>query len=192
LVFEEGEEIISVHNHSLWIMFARQLVNSNEYPRILIYINSRIIHSQFSLRKDLINHKDINLISFFNSSIIYFTINIYSDNQQAALKYLKDTEINLNNALIMTGDLNIRNNNWDLAYLHHSIYTNTLREITNSFSLELSISITQVPTRYAVNSTDSNLVINLMFLQMNSVKFDTHTILLDLQKSFQPHSFIGY
>ena len=173
-------------------MFARQLVNSNEYPRILIYINSRIIHSQFSLRKDLINHKDINLISFFNSSIIYFTINIYSDNQQAALKYLKDTEINLNNALIMTGDLNIRNNNWDLAYLHHSIYTNTLREITNSFSLELSISITQVPTRYAVNSTDSNLVINLMFLQMNSVKFDTHTILLDLQKSFQPHSFIGY
>ena len=92
----------------------------------------------------------------------------------------------------MTGDLNIRNNNWDLIYLHHSIYTNTLREITNSFNLELSISITQVLTRYAVNSTNSNLVINLMFLQINSVKFDTHTILLDLQKSFQPHSFIGY
>ena len=192
MVFEEGEEIISVHNHSSWIIFARQLVNSNEHPRILIYINSRIIHSQFSLRKDLINHRDINLISFFNSSIIYFTINIYSDNQQTALKYIKNIEINLNNALIMTGNLNIRNNNWDLAYLHHSIYANTLREITDSFSLELSIPITQVLTRYAVNSSDSNLVINLMFLQINSVKFDTHTILLDLQKSFQPHSFIGY
>ena len=168
------------------------LTQHNEHPRILIYINSRIIHSQFSLRKDLINHRDINLISFFNSSIIYFTINIYSDNQQAALKYLKNTEINLNNALIITGNLNIRNNNWDLAYLHHSIYANTFKEITDSFSLELSISITQVPTRYVVNFSDSNLVINLMFLQINSVKFDTYTILLDLQKSFQPHSFIGY
>jgi len=35
-------------------------------------------------------------------------MNIYSDSSHLALKYLKDTEININNLLIMTGDFNIR------------------------------------------------------------------------------------
>ena len=58
-----------------------------------------------------------------------------------ALKYLKNTEINLNNILIMTGDFNIRNNNWNPAYLHYSIFADTLREIAISFNLELSTPI---------------------------------------------------
>jgi len=75
-----------------------------------------------------------------------FLINIYLDDQQSALKYLKDTEGNLNNILIMTGDFNIRNNNWNPLYLYHSIYTNMLRKITDSFNLELSSPIIQVST----------------------------------------------
>ena len=39
-------------------------------------------------------------ISFFDSSFIYFMINVYLDNQQLALKYLKDTEVNINNILL--------------------------------------------------------------------------------------------
>ena len=73
-----------------------------------------------------------------------FLINIYLDDQQSALKYLKDTEGNLNNILIMTGDFNIRNNNWNPLYLYHSIYTDMLRKITDSFNLELSSPIIQV------------------------------------------------
>ena len=38
-----------------------------------------------------------------------FLINVYSDNQQSTLKYLKNTEVNLNNIIIMTEDFNIRN-----------------------------------------------------------------------------------
>ena len=40
---EEDEEIMNALNHSLWIMFARQLNNSNKYPRFLTYINIRLI-----------------------------------------------------------------------------------------------------------------------------------------------------
>ena len=35
-------------------------------------------------------------------------INVYSDDHQAAFKYLKDTEANIHNVLIMVGDFNIR------------------------------------------------------------------------------------
>ena len=40
--------------------------------------------------------------------------------------------------------------------------------------------INQVPTKYANNPSESNLVINLMFLQVNSKEIDTHIILQDL------------
>jgi len=72
------------------------------------------------------NHKDINLISFFNCGIICFIINVYSDDQETALKYLKNTEVNLNNILIMIGDFNIRDNDWNLLYSHHSVHADTL------------------------------------------------------------------
>ena len=35
-------------------------------------------------------------------------MNVYSDSSHLALKYLKNTEVNINNLLIMTGDFNIR------------------------------------------------------------------------------------
>jgi len=98
-------------NHLSWIIFARPLHSNNKYPRVLTYISIRLIKLCFLLRKDIFNHRDINLISFFNYSIMCFIINIYSDNQQSALKYLKDTKVNLNNVLIMTGDFNIKDNN---------------------------------------------------------------------------------
>jgi len=54
------------------------------------------------------------------------------------------------------------------------------RKVTNIFNLELSMPINQVPTKYANNPSESNLVINLMFLQVNSKEIDTHIILQDL------------
>ena len=37
-------------------------------------------------------------------------MNVYSDTSQSALKYLKNTEANIQNLLIITNDFNIRNN----------------------------------------------------------------------------------
>jgi len=171
---------VGIPNHSSWIIFTRQSINGNEHPRILTYINTRIIYLQFSLRKNFINYRDINLISFFNGDIICFIFNIYSDDQQIALKYLKNTEVNLNNVLIMTGDFNIRDNNWNPVYSHHLIHTDTLREVADYFNLELLIFIIQVSMRYPDNFRDSNSVINLMFLWANSEESNIHKISLDL------------
>ena len=35
-------------------------------------------------------------------------MNIYSDSSHTALKYLKDTEVNIGNTLLIIGDFNIR------------------------------------------------------------------------------------
>ena len=55
-----------------------------------------------------------------------------------ALKYLKDTEVNIGNILIMTGDFNIRDNSWNLLFLYYSVYQNTLIKVADFLHLELS------------------------------------------------------
>jgi len=131
-------------------------------------------------------------ISFFNYSIVCFIINVYSDNQQSALKYLKDTEINLNNVLIMIENFNIKDNNWNLLYLHHSTYADTLRKIADSFNLELSILVNQVPTWYVDNSQDSNLVLDLMFFYTNMEEFNNHIISPDFWSLSDYDSLLVY
>ena len=92
------------------------------------------------------NHRDINLISFFNNSIICFIIKIYSDKQQTALKYLKNIKVNLNNVFVMTGDFNIRDNDRNITYPYHSVHTNTFMEIADFINLRMSTPTIQVLT----------------------------------------------
>ena len=81
----------------------------------------------------------------------------------------------------MIENFNIRDNNQNLLYSHYSIHANTLCKVANSFNLELSTSINQVPTQYADNPQDSNSIIDLMFLQANIEEFNKYQISPDLQ-----------
>jgi len=109
------------------------------------------------------NNRNINLISFFNQDIICFIINIYSNNWQNTLKYLENIEVNLSNVLIMIGDFNIRDNNWNPLYSHYLLYVDTLRKIADLFDLKLFTLINQVLMRYLDNLNNSNSVIDLTF-----------------------------
>ena len=103
-------------------------------------------------------------------------MNIYSDSSHFALKYLKDTEANIRNLLIMTGNLNIMDSLWDLSFPHHSTISDDLLIIADLFNLDLSSPTNQVPTRYLDNVNDSNSVIDLMFLHSGSSKLNNHLI----------------
>ena len=103
-------------------------------------------------------------------------INIYFDNPHSALKYFKNTEANLYNVLVMAGDFNIEDSDWNSSYLFYSIHSNTLFDIANSFSLKLSHSVQQIFMRYSDNDHDSNLVINLIFLYPISVEINNNNI----------------
>jgi len=142
-----------------------------------MYINVWLTYIHFSLQKDIFDYKDI---SCFSNSNIFFMINIYSDNYQAALKYLKNTEANIHHVLVIVGDFNIRDREWDLFYPFYLSHSNSLLEITDSLNLKLFSPVHQVSTWYANNSNNSNLVINHMFLYPNLVKIYNHYILSEI------------
>ena len=57
----------------------------------------------------------------------------------------------MNNVLIIIGNFNIRNSNWNPLYPYYSIHTNILFEIADSLNLDLSSSINPVLTWYVDN-----------------------------------------
>ena len=103
-------------------------------------------------------------------------MNVYSDSSHTALKYLKDTEVNILNLLIITGDFNIRDSIWDSSFPHHSSFSDDLMIIVDSFNLELSFPTNNVPTRYLDSDNRLNLVIDLMFLQSGLREINNHSI----------------
>ena len=159
-----------------WLLFARIPSDRSDSPRVITYINIHLSSFCFLLHKDIINHRDILLISFLNNYVCYYIMNIYSDSSHSALKYLKDTEVNINNVLLMMGNFNIRDSLWDPSFPFHSSISDDLIIIADFFNLALSILTNPCPTRYSDIAGEANLVIDLMFLCYGSIKLDQHSI----------------
>jgi len=81
-----------------------------------------------------------------------------------ASKYLKDTEVNIDNILVMTGDFNIRNSLWDTDFPHYSTISDDLMIVADLFNLALSSPTNSCSTRYSDTVRGANSIINLMFL----------------------------
>ena len=146
-------------------------------PRVIVYINICLSSLCFLLRKDIINHRDIILISFFNNNICYYIMNVYSDSSHSALKCPKDTKVNIDNILLMTSDFNIRDSLWDSSFPFHSSISDDLIIIADSFNLALSTPINPCLTRYSDTTGEANSVIDLMFFHYGSSKLNHHSIL---------------
>ena len=170
-------------HHPNWIVFARYTSCTNDFPRVLTYVNIRLNSLRFLFRKDIFDYRDINIISFSNNNICYYILNIYSDSSHSALKYLKDTEANVCNVLLMTGDFNIRDNLWDPSFPYHSSISDDLFMIADSFNLMLSSPTNSGPTRFSDTAGESNSVIDLIFLRNGSDELDHHSILPDSRLS---------
>ena len=104
-------------------------------------------------------------------------INIYSNDYQSTLKYLKNTKANLCNVLVIVVNFNIRDWDWDSFYSFYLVYSNLLLDIANLFDLKLSVPIQQVSTCYVDSFNNANLVTNLIFLYPNLSEIDNHQIL---------------
>ena len=103
-------------------------------------------------------------------------MNVYLDSLHSALKYLKNTEVNINNVLFMTGDFNIKDSLWNPSFSFHSSICDNLIIIANSFNLALSTLTNFCLTRYSDMAGESNSTIDLIFLSYRSSKLDHYSI----------------
>ena len=74
----------------------------------------------------------------------------------------------------MTEDFNIRDNDWDSSYPYYSLHTDILREVTDSFGLELLTHINPVFTQYINNFQELNSDLDLIFLRIRLEELNNH------------------
>ena len=106
----KGDDLVGTIHHLNQLLFTHLSMNRLSSPRVLAYINIHLSLLRFSLRTDIINHSDILLIFFINAYVLYFILNVYSDSLHLALKYLKDTEVNIDNVMILFLRVGSKNN----------------------------------------------------------------------------------
>jgi len=171
-----GDLLYGTPNHPDWTLFIRQDTTQENYAKVATYVNKRLAKMRFTLRLDIINHRDINVLAFHNDQDTNYIINIYSDSNQTALQALWKSMTNIDKTIILTKDFNIRDSDWDPNYRHHSSHTDNLITIADSLGLELSPLLNPGPTRFADNPRDTNSVIDLVFLPLSNIGFGRHTL----------------
>jgi len=110
-------------------------------------------------------------MAFHNDWDTNYIINIYSDSNQTTLQALRESMTNIDKTIILTGDFNIRDSDWNPNFRHHSSHTDNLITIADSLGLKLSPSLNPSPTRFADNPHDTNSVIDLIFLLPSNTGF---------------------
>jgi len=178
----DGDPLYGTSNHPDWTLFILNVPGLKNPPRVAIYINKCLAKLRFSLRLDLINHRNINVVAFHNHQDTNLIINVYSDSNQTALQVLRDNIRNLERTIAMAGDFNIRDSDWDPSYYYHSNQTEDLLFITDSLNLKLSQLTNPGPTRFVNNHRESNSVLDLVFLAPDDPWFGQHTLAPELQK----------
>jgi len=124
------------------------------------------------LRLDIINYQDINILVFYGNCNTNFMIKIYFNSNQTALHFLCQNAVNLVNIVIITGDFNIRDSDWDLLAYYHSMHTDDLMTITDSLGLELFPSSNPGLTRFMDNPQDSNSIVMPQVNFLQKITFD--------------------
>jgi len=157
---------------------------------VATYVNKKLQKMRFTLRLDIINHQDVKVLAFHSGQHINYVINVYSDNNQSALYFLNRNIVDLNNTVVMTGNFNIRDNDWDPNYSHHSAHTKDLLTLAESLGLDLSPPINPGPTRFADNLRDMNSVIDLAFINPNNSGFGQHSLYPELHRPSDHVPFI--
>ena len=78
-----GQEVVGALIYPEWTQVVQFPQDSKKMPRVICFIHSRLSRLHFSLRRNIVNYRNIQLLSFFNkgrcqfffSSIYYIVLN---------------------------------------------------------------------------------------------------------------------
>ena len=99
--------VVGAPIHPDWTQVVQFPQNSEQTPRVMCFIHSRLSRLHFALRRDIVDHRDIQLLSFFNRGQCQFLMNVYSDDLYTAINFLSNAAPNIPHLLYMGGDFNV-------------------------------------------------------------------------------------
>ncbi|PPR03609.1 hypothetical protein CVT26_006122, partial [Gymnopilus dilepis] len=88
---KEGEDVVGPPMHPAWKLLMRPPQNG-EPPRVIAYVSRRLNSYSPAIRRDLVDHRDLLLLSHFAEGSISYLLNVYSDADHTANRFLADKQ----------------------------------------------------------------------------------------------------
>ncbi|KDR65194.1 hypothetical protein GALMADRAFT_82154, partial [Galerina marginata CBS 339.88] len=159
----KGEDVIGTSNHPAWTpMFCPQ--PAGMAPRCIAFVSKGLVLLRPSLRRDLIDSRDIVLISLYSGRDIFNIMGVYSDADHTAIKLLAEKAHSLPPLAYMGGDFNCHSSEWDPDCRSHGTTAISLLDTASSVGLELAILSNPGPTFISHNPDLRPSVIDLVFV----------------------------
>ncbi len=180
----EGDPMIGAPNHPEWIQMVRlpSSTEESERPRTMAYVHKRCVHLQPSLRRDVVDHHDVLVMSIFNHGKELFFANVYLDDEHMAINLLYDRRDSLPAFEYMGGDFNCHSKEWDIYYDTYPVTAQCLLMTAEDLGLHLTLPDGGGPTHIPHDFSKTPTVIDLIF-QLISGASAAPKILQSLQET---------
>jgi endonuclease/exonuclease/phosphatase family metal-dependent hydrolase len=158
----EGEEVIGPPLHRDWnVIYCKPDQSGN--PRTMCYVHKRLVKFRPSYCREIINHRDLLLLSLQVGGSEIFALNVYNDNRATAVSFLKREGLIIPRLSIMAGDFNCHSMVWDPSYDSHGVAAARLLELVQDLELDWDPPANPGPTHIPHVEMLNHMVIDLVF-----------------------------
>ncbi|CAA7263690.1 unnamed protein product [Cyclocybe aegerita] len=175
----EGDEVIGAPKHPDWLQMVR--IKEGEVPRVIAYVSTRLSRYRPAMRRDIIDHRDIVVLSLFSGGEVLNLMNVYSDDQHTAIEHLAARVHSLPPFIYMAGDFNCVSTTWDDYEHGESSTAISLRDTASQIGLEWARPSNHGPTRISPNPNQRSNVLDLVFLAPSEILISMPRLEHDLQ-----------
>ncbi|CAA7270901.1 unnamed protein product [Cyclocybe aegerita] len=177
--YMEGDEVIGAPKHPDWLQMVR--IKEGEVPRVIAYVSTRLSRYCPAMRRDIVDHCDILVLSLFSGGEVLNLMNVYSDDQHTAIEHLAAHVHSLPPFIYMAGDFNCVLMTWDDYEHGESSTAISLRDTTSQIGLEWARSSNHGPTRISPNPNQRSNMLDLVFLAPSEILISMPRLEHDLQ-----------
>ena len=187
----EGDEVIGAPKHPSWMTIVRPSgAGADERPRTMAYVSTKLNPLRPSMRRDLIDHRDVLVLSLFAGGRTVNLMNVYSDDRHTAIFLLAEKAAVLPPFAYIGGDFNCHSKEWDPEVPHHRTVPILLLETAAKLGTERTSPINPGPTFISRNPDLHPSVIDLIFLPPSEILIAQPMRDLNLQ-GLSDHILIG-
>ncbi|CAA7267563.1 unnamed protein product [Cyclocybe aegerita] len=145
----EGDEVIDAPKHPDWLQMV--CIKEGEVPHVIAYVSTRLSRYRPTMRCDIVDHRDILVLSLFSGGEVLNLMNVYSDDQHTAIEHLAAHVHSLPPFIYMVGDFNCVSTTWDDYEHGESLTAISLRDTASQIGLEWARPSNHGPTRISPN-----------------------------------------
>ncbi|PPQ94891.1 hypothetical protein CVT25_004372 [Psilocybe cyanescens] len=139
----------------------------NTRPRVMAYVSNCLKEFHPSMCRDLIDHRNVLILSLFTNGQSYNLMNVYSDKAHMAALLLAEEAASLPLFIYMGGNFNIYSQEWDGGHCSHPGVATQLLNTASELGLQWAPFVNPGPTFYPCIQGFCSTVIDLVFMQLD-------------------------